>query len=96
MLDNYKYSIERKRCRFSTEDERITNIRKKVWKGGHERKFKLTKEELKELVWKMPNTEIAKNNNVSDRTISKWCKIWDINTPPRGHWSKKDIKEGKE
>ena len=44
----------------------------------------------------MPKTEIARNNNVSDRTISKWCKIWDINTPPRGYWSKKDIKKGNE
>lgn len=71
MLDIYKYNLERKRCRFSTENERITNIRKRVWKGGHERKFKLTKEELKDLVWNMLKTETAKNNNVSDRTINK-------------------------
>ncbi|MFX1364711.1 MAG: hypothetical protein ACFFCE_13075 [Promethearchaeota archaeon] len=44
----------------------------------------------------MSKTEIAKKNQVSDHTICKWCKIWDINTPPRGYWSKKDIKEGKE
>ncbi len=56
MLDIYKYNLERKRCRFSTENERITNIRKRVWKGGHERKFKLTKEELKDLVWNMLKT----------------------------------------
>ena len=96
MLDNYKKSLGRKRCRFSTENERITNIRKKVWKGGHERKLKLTKEELENLVWKIPKTVIANNNNVSDRTIGKWCKTWDINTPPRGYWSKKDVKEGRE
>ena len=96
MIDNYKYSLERKRYRFSTKKERLINIQKNVWKGGHERKFKLTKEELKDLVWKMPKTEIANNNNVSGRTISKWCKIWDINTPNRGYWSKKDTKKGKE
>ena len=46
-----------------------------------------TREELKNLIRNFPFTEIAKQYNVSDKTISKWCK--SENLPFR----KKDIKQ---
>lgn len=48
-----------------------------------------TKEELQDLLWKMPTTHIAQKYNVSDNAVGKWCKIYDIDKPPRGYWSKK-------
>lgn len=50
---------------------------------------KPSKEELQDLLWKMPTTHIAKRYNVSDSAVGKWCKIYNIDKPPRGYWSKK-------
>jgi len=46
-----------------------------------------SKTELENLVWKVPKTLLAKTYNVSNTTISKWCKQLDISFPPRGYWS---------
>jgi len=51
-------------------------------------KNKPSKEELNKLVWSIPTTEIAKQFNVTDKAIEKWCKKYDISKPPRGYWSK--------
>lgn len=45
-------------------------------------------EELHKLVWSEPTTEIAKKFGVSDKAIEKWCKIYNIDKPPRGYWMK--------
>jgi hypothetical protein len=58
-----------------------------------ERKFEITKEELEELVWQMPTTEIAKLYSVSDKAIEKRCKILEIEKPPRGYWSMRTHKQ---
>ena len=47
-----------------------------------------TKEELHKLVWSMSTIDVAKQFNVSDVAISKWCKSYRINKPPRGYWAK--------
>jgi hypothetical protein len=47
-----------------------------------------TKEELKELVWKMPTTKIASNLGVTDKAIEKRCKRLGIAKPPAGYWTK--------
>jgi len=47
-----------------------------------------TKEELLSLVWKMPTTILAKQFNVSDKAIEKWCKCYNIPKPPRGYWQR--------
>jgi hypothetical protein len=52
-----------------------------------DRKFEITKEELQELVWQMPTTEIAKLYGVSDKAIEKRCKLLGVDKPPRGYWS---------
>lgn len=47
-----------------------------------------TKQELEKMVWNRPTTLIARDFNVSDKTISKWCLEYNIGKPPRGYWSK--------
>lgn len=47
-----------------------------------------SKEELEILIWQKPTTQLAKDFNVSDVAISKWCKKYNISKPPRGYWMK--------
>lgn len=49
---------------------------------------KPNKDYLKELIWNMPTTKIAKLYNVSDKAVEKWCKKYEISKPPRGYWAK--------
>lgn len=46
------------------------------------------KEELEELIWKIPTTHVAEKYGVSDKAVEKWCKKLGISKPPRGHWAK--------
>ncbi len=50
-------------------------------------------EEMRELVWQMPSSEIAKNIGFSDTAIVKFCKRHEIKKPPLGYWAK--VKAGK-
>ena len=50
----------------------------------------LTEDTLRELVWQMPATRIAKEYGVSDVAIHKMCKKWDIDKPPRGYFLRKN------
>ncbi len=62
----------------------------KVCAGKASRKVKQPSEdELKELVWRYPRTELAVKFGVSDVSIAKWCKRLGITMPPRGYWAKK-------
>jgi hypothetical protein len=47
-----------------------------------------SKEELEKLVWSKPTSQLAKELNVSDVAIGKWCKSEKIEKPPRGYWAK--------
>ena len=47
-----------------------------------------TKEELKELLWKIPTTHIAKKYGVSDTAVKKWARKYKLDKPPRGYWTK--------
>lgn len=49
------------------------------------------KEELEELIWKIPTIHIAAQYNVSDKTIEKWSKRLGLSKPPRGYWTKKKV-----
>lgn len=55
----------------------------------HRKKFHVTKEELARLVWEKPITKIAIDFNVSDNTVIKYCKLYDIERPPTGYWLRK-------
>ena len=52
------------------------------------RKFDPDPAELEELVWEMPTTKVAELFGVSDKAISKRCKLYEIEKPPRGYWAK--------
>lgn len=45
-------------------------------------------EYLKQMAWTKPNTELCKEFGVSDRTLGKWYKEFNIEKPPRGYWSR--------
>lgn len=47
-----------------------------------------TKQILEKLVWQKSMSSICKDFMVSDVTIKKWCKKYDIQTPPMGYWSR--------
>jgi hypothetical protein len=46
-------------------------------------------EELKEMLWTIPSTQIAKKYYVSGKAVEKWCKKHNLIKPPRGYWAKK-------
>lgn len=47
-----------------------------------------TKEVLEKLVWDKPTTQLAEEFGVSDSAVAKWCKLYGISKPRRGHWTK--------
>jgi predicted RNA-binding Zn-ribbon protein involved in translation (DUF1610 family) len=54
------------------------------------RAISISDEELKNLVWSMPLMNAAKQFDISDVALKKECKIRGIQTPPRGHWIRKN------
>jgi hypothetical protein len=52
------------------------------------RLFEVTAEDLRELVWALPTTDVARLFGVSDKAIEKRCKRLGIAKPPRGYWTK--------
>jgi hypothetical protein len=53
------------------------------------RKFLLNKEELEALLWKIPITQIAKDNGVATSTVDKRIKLFGITDKPGvGYWQK--------
>jgi hypothetical protein len=52
------------------------------------RKFNPTREELEELVWKMPLTKIGELFGVTGKAIAKRCKKLGIEKPKQGYWIK--------
>jgi hypothetical protein len=52
------------------------------------RKFEIDPEELRQLVWEIPTTQIANLYGVSDKAVEKRCRALGISKPPRGYWAK--------
>jgi len=48
----------------------------------------LTRQNLYELVWSKPMLHIARDYNMTDTGIRKYCKRYDIPTPTSGYWMK--------
>lgn len=93
MLDNFEASLPRKRIRFqSTEERRKIAIER--FSGA--RKFKFTKEELKDMVWKYPLRRIAEIHeerfsiSITSDGISYWCTKMGIEKPPKGYFLKQE------
>lgn len=55
------------------------------------RKFNPTKEDLSKLVWELPYIKIAENYGVSDIAVKKRVKLYSINTPPTGYWTRRNL-----
>ncbi|MFW9873496.1 MAG: hypothetical protein ACFFG0_10365 [Candidatus Thorarchaeota archaeon] len=86
MIANYQESLPRKR-RLVSYNEKLEIIRNSSDLIST-KKFKITKEELEDLVWKMPLTKIGANYGVNSRTVKYWCIKWGISTPPLGYWAR--------
>lgn len=56
--------------------------------------FDPTPTELRNMVWSIPTTEVAKVYGVSDSAVSKRCKKLGIEKPGRGYWSKREVRHG--
>ena len=52
------------------------------------RRFDVTKEDLQDLVWKLPISEVAAIIGVSDVAVHKRCKRLGVEKPPQGYWLK--------
>jgi hypothetical protein len=55
--------------------------------------MKVTREQLHDLVWSMPMTEIARQSGVRDQHIARACDGVDVVRPRAGYWQK--IEHGK-
>ncbi|MBO6560484.1 MAG: hypothetical protein JJ959_08105 [Nisaea sp.] len=55
--------------------------------GGPQRL--LSREELYDLVWQTPMSQLAKRFGLSDVGLKKVCRKHDIPTPPLGYWAKR-------
>jgi len=72
----------------------IKNKKPKVLKVRPKERLELrkvirpSKEELHKLLWESPTVQIAKLYGVSDKAVEKWVKSYDLQKPPRGHWTK--------
>lgn len=52
--------------------------------------LRLTREELYDLVWARPMTQVAQDFQISDRAMAKVCAKKQVPVPPRGYWAKKN------
>src|ERR1700733_15099851 len=50
----------------------------------------LSREDLYELVWSKPMSELAKDFGISDVALAKRCKRLGIPVPGRGYWARVD------
>jgi hypothetical protein len=93
MLENYEASLPRKRIKFQSTEER-RKIAIKRFSGA--KKFKFTKEELKDMVWKYPLIRIAEIHeerfgiSITNDSISYWCIKMGIEKPPKGYFLKQE------
>ena len=48
----------------------------------------MTRQDLYELVWKMPVVHAARSVGLSDKGLANKCKALDVPMPPRGYWAR--------
>ena len=87
MLKNYQGSLPRKRHLVSYKEQ--LEIIRNSSDLNSKRKFKITKEELEILVWKIPLAKIGDKYGVNPRAVKYWCIKWGISIPPLGYWNRK-------
>ena len=55
--------------------------------------MKMTREQLHDLVWSMPMTEISRQTGVRDQHIARACDGAEVARPRAGYWQK--VEHGK-
>ncbi len=50
-----------------------------------------TRSDLMDLIFKMPVIKIAEQFGVTNNSVKKWCKIYEIDTPPVGYWTRRTM-----
>lgn len=93
MLENYPESMLRKRKTYfggSLQGTLILDRRTIANDRPSIRKFNPTPEELETLVWEMPAYKVGNHFGVSGRAIKQRCQKYNIETPGRGYWAKKN------
>ncbi len=95
MLDNYEFSLKGKRIRLIDSislRNQLTQARQM-----HQVKFKFSKEDLKDLLFKMPITEIVKLHKskfwivISRTTVYRYAEKWKLKSPDCYYWSGKNL-----
>ena len=59
----------------------------------YKKKYRIERNQLYELVWSKPMTDIAKEYGISDKMISKICEKLNVPTPRLGYWRKIEVGE---
>lgn len=57
------------------------------------KEYRIEREQLYDLVWSKPMTEVAKQYEVSDRTLAKICDKLNVPYPGVGYWRKIEVGE---
>ncbi|MFX1445832.1 MAG: LAGLIDADG family homing endonuclease [Promethearchaeota archaeon] len=86
MLDNYQDSLKRKRIYLRTKGLKFK--RTEIEFQGLLEKKSLSKDALRNLVWKLPLYKIAEKLECNYLLVKKMCDYWGINRPRRGYWKK--------
>ncbi|MFX0100433.1 MAG: hypothetical protein ACFFCS_12745 [Candidatus Hodarchaeota archaeon] len=89
MMANYEKSMPRKRRQFATRELKAELASEASRSNTGKPKFDMTKEELEKEVWEKTSEQIAQEHGVSGRLITKKCREYGIDKPPRGYWAKK-------
>lgn len=79
LCPNCHWEFDKKNRKPKTQPIKKSRPRKVEWP---------TKEELKKLLWQKPTLQIAKQYKVSDKSVEKWAKKYNLSKPPRGYWEK--------
>ena len=73
------------KARYSIQCMSCSNKQPKIY---NRKVVRPTKEDLEKLIWESPMSQLKKVFGVSDVAIKKWCKAYNISTPPQGYWNK--------
>lgn len=85
-------SIENINKKYTKRHTSDFNIQKKIKPRKTSREKWPSLEVLEKLISEKPLTEIAKDYNVSDSMVKKWCRAYNIETKKRGFWIQKENK----
>jgi hypothetical protein len=82
ILTNYKKSLNRKRIKMITDLKEFHKIKFKDFVV----KLPFNKEDLNDLLWKLPKYKIPKKLNISYYILKRLIRYWNIKTPPPGYF----------